>query len=457
MSTKEIGVGGFYLPALYQKNQKQIQMQLGAGEIDYADSTCWSFPDEFLCFVMESQLLKFIDRTYPNPRIKNQVPVWFLVTCQFIMRLHQTGRYQHLRYLLNSGSLLTRFGFNVGASKIGFNDKNKKPRQTAVDADSVRKFFKDTRPAEIREWYQKDLQSWFRIQKAFEHHGIFVLDQSHLVVPDNENYLGAVKMPVDENGQLYQNLSALTSEQKQALVYHRCYALSTLLNVGIEQDHFHVAGYELGPGNEDELVQAEKLIPAFCQKFPGAIKLLIMDRGYIDSDFIHKLQHDYKIDVLIPLRSNMEVYIDSVALAKTQSAWETVELRTDDAGHLIIKKEVCSVPDIELWEPLKLQALVTRYTQWNKRLNDYDENYAVLVSTKKYSDSKKMAIHYDLRVKTEERFRQLKRSWYISDFPSPHASLVESHVCFTLMTYSLLQRNYTPPFTDKFRQTKPFE
>jgi hypothetical protein len=47
--------------------------------------------------------------------------------------------------------------------------------------------------------------------------------------------------------------------------------------VGVEHDLFHVAGYELGPGNEDELVQAEKLIPAFYRKFPGAIKLLIID------------------------------------------------------------------------------------------------------------------------------------------------------------------------------------
>jgi hypothetical protein len=50
-----------------------------------------------------------------------------------------------------------------------------------------------------------------------------------------------------------------------------------------------------------------------------------------------------------------------------------------------------------------------------------------------------MVTHYDLRAKTEERFRQLKRSWYIAAFPSPHTSLVESHVCFTLFTYSLLQ------------------
>lgn len=439
LSKEEIGVGGFHFPRLYQKNQKQIEKQLNDGNIDYADLTRWSFPDEFLCFLMDSNLFKFADRTYPNPRTKNQIPVWFIISCQFVMRLHQTGRYHHLRYLLNSGSILTRFGFNVGATKIGFNDKNKKNRQTAVDADSVRKFFKDTHPDDIRDWYRDDLQSWFRVQRAFDHHGVFILDQSHLVVPDNENYINSVRMPVDEHGQLYRHLDELTDEQKRALVYHRCYALTTLLNVGVEHELFHVAGYEFGPGNEDELTQAEKLLSSFCHMFPGIIKLLIVDRGYIDGKFINKLKQDYKIDVLIPLRKNMHACIDSVALAKKENTWEAIELKSDAEGKIILKKEICSIPDIELWEPLKLQALVTRYTEWNEDLNTYSENYSVLVSTKKYNIPAKMVIHYDLRVKTEERFRQLKRSWYITDFPSPNASLVESHVCFTLLTYSLLQ------------------
>ena len=439
MQNEKIKIGGFYLPAIYEKNPKNVESKLEQGEIDYADLTCWSLPDEFLCFVMQSQLFQFIDKTYPNPRSKNEIPIWFLITCQFIMRLYQTGKYDHLRYLLNSGSLLTRFGFNVGASTIGFNDKNKKTRRTAVDADSVRKFFKDTNPREIRTWYHSDLQSWFRIQKAFDHHGIFILDQTHLVVPDNKNYVDAVKMPVDEHGQLYKNLSSLTAEQKRALIYHPCYSLSTLLNVGVEQDLFHIAGYELGAGNEDELTQAKKLIPNFCLKFPGAIKLLIIDRGYIDHDFINMLQSDYKIDVLIPLRSNMDACVDSIALAKKENRWETIELQQNSEGRLIEKKEIASISDITLWNPLKLHALVTRYTTWNDQLKQHDEKYAVLVSTKKYSIPKDMVTHYDLRVKTEERFRQFKHSWYITDFPSPHASLVESHVCFTLLTYSLLQ------------------
>jgi len=435
---KNIGVGGFYLPEVYEKDQKKVEEQLANGDIDYADFTKWDFPDEFMCFVMESNLLQFADRTYPNPRVKNEIPIWFLITCQFVMRLYQTGRYDNLRYLLNAGSILARFGFNVGSAKIGFNDKNTKTRKTAVDPDTVRKFFKDTKPDEIRDWYREELQSWFRIQRAYDHHGVFILDQTHLVVPDNPNYKDAIKMPVDEHGQFYSNLDTLTSEQKKALIYHRCYTLSTLLNVGVERELCPVANYRLGAGNEDELVHAEKMLPAFCRKFPGLIKILILDRGYIDSNFIHKMKHDHQVDVLIPLRKNMDAHVDAVAIAKTQNCWETIE-QTSNNGKLLLKKEIAPVRDIDLWSPLKIHALVTRYTVWNEKLNQYDENYSVLVSTKKYSVPSMMVTHYELRVKTEERFRQFKHGWYIADFTSPNASLIESHVCFTLLTYSLLQ------------------
>ncbi len=441
MTTVQRGSDGFYLPRIYKKNQRQVESRLTEGNIDYADLTQWTFPDEFLCFVLERKLMPFITRTYPNPRARNDVPIWFLICCQFVMRLHQTGSYHHLEFLLNSGSLLTRFGFNVGAKQIGFNDKNKKTRKTAIHADTPRKFFKDTDPVEIRHWYRDDMQCWFRQQRTFDHRGIFILDQSHLVVPDNKNYKDAKKMPVDEHGQLYSNLGSLTPEQKRSLVYHRCYTLSTLLNVALERPQFHVASYELGPGNEDELVQAEKLVPDFCRRFGGVMKLLIVDRGYIDADFINALKKDHGVDVLIPLKKNMDNHRESIAIAKLNNQWECVEKEKDARGKLILKKEVASVSDLSLWQGLdvKLYACVTRYSYWEPESGQYDERYGVLVSTKPFSDPKDMIVYYDLRMQTEERFRQFKHAWYINDFPSPHAALVESHVCFTLLTYSLLQ------------------
>jgi hypothetical protein len=44
-----------------------------------------------------------------------------------------------------------------------------------------------------------------------------------------------------------------------------------------------------------------------------------------------------------------------------------------------------------------------------------------------------------MRTQIEERHRQLKQSWNISKFSSPDQSLVEAHILFTLLTYSLVQ------------------
>lgn len=441
MNAQKHKSGGFRVPIVYQKNQKQVEKRLNEGDIDYAELTKWSFPDEFLCFVWERNLLEFINRTYPNPRKKNEVPIWFLICCQFIMHLHQTGNYHHLGFLLNSGSLLTRFGFNVGTEKIGFNDKNKKTRKTVIHADTARKFFKDTQATEIREWYRNDLQKWFREQRTFDHRGIFVLDQSHLVVPDNENYKNAVKMPVDEHGQLYSNLSSLTTEQKQGLVYHRCYTLSTLLNVALERAQFHVAGYELGAGNEDELVQAEKLVPAFCQRFNGLMKLLIIDRGYIDGEFIGKIKRDHNVDVLVPLKKNMANAQDAIAIATMENKWECIAQEKNSDEKILLTKEIAPVKELALWNNFegKINACVTRYSYWDSIKENYDVRYSVLASTKNFASPKEFILHYDLRMQTEERYRQFKHAWYITDFPSPHEALVESHVGFTLLTYSLLQ------------------
>lgn len=44
-----------------------------------------------------------------------------------------------------------------------------------------------------------------------------------------------------------------------------------------------------------------------------------------------------------------------------------------------------------------------------------------------------------LRTQIEERHRQSKKFWHINEFSSPNESLIEAHVMFTLLTYSLVQ------------------
>jgi hypothetical protein len=115
-----------------------------------------------------------------------------------------------------------------------------------IQDDTVRKLFKDTDHQAICSWYRTELQQWFKSKRVFHPAELFILDQSHLVVLDNTNYHDAVKMPVDEHGQLYKHLSTLSDAEKKALVYHRSYALSALLHTDPLGERYLIAGYRLG-------------------------------------------------------------------------------------------------------------------------------------------------------------------------------------------------------------------
>lgn len=444
MANRPAGSGGFVLPQIYTHQQQATLACLQRGEVDYADLSQWSFADEFLCFILQTKFLEFADRTYPNPRKKNLVPVWFLVASQLVLRCHNRRHYHDLRYFLNAGSILTKVGLNTSArGVVGFNDKNTYERKTACDPDTVRKYFKDTDPARIRSWYNETLQRWFKGHKVYDQTGLFILDQSHLVVPDNPHYHDAKKMPVNEHGQFYKHvdLKSLTAEQKQALVYHPCYALSCLLHVAPSGDLFHISGYDFGPGDTDELIQADAVVPPFCQMHPGVMKELIVDRGYISGPFVADLKQTYGVDVLIPLKRSMNDFQDALSIAQRKNAWVTTEREEDQNGRVIKETQTTLVEKMDLWEacPLSLNVYVSRTQRWNKKTQTFESYHWALAATKRYPHEAAAIARYALRTQVEERFKQLKCFYHLADFTSPATGLMESHLCFVLLTYSLLQ------------------
>ena len=168
---------------------------------------------------------------------------------------------------------------------------------------------------------------------------------------------------------------------------------------------------------------------------------LIVDRGYVDGEFIEELKKEYSVDTLIPLKSSMDTYKDAIVIAQRQNNWTIAEVSKDQNNNIKSKTEIAIIYDIDLWSTLsfKQHALVSRYTNWDSSINKSIEHFSVIISTRRYTSAEKMLERYKLRGAIEERYRQFKNDWYITDFPSPNAALIESHICFTLLTYSLLQ------------------
>ncbi len=421
---------------IYQENKQKVRQDLESGLLDYVDSADWSFQDRFFAFLLSVRFFEICGASYPSPRRKEEVPVWFLLACKVQMKLHTTASFDQLPGLLKSGAILSRVKFNIGGVHGGFNNKNRKDRAVAVHHDTPRKFFKDTDPVKLRNWYNGDVVRFLRRNRAFDKHGIFILDQSHIVVPDNKHYEDAVRMPVDEHGQLI-DMSRMTEEQKKGVPYHPCYAFSELLHVDKAAKSFVFSGYQWGPGNTDELVQGCSLVRDFVQAVgKGVMQLLIMDRGYIDGAFISMVKKELESDVLIPLRRNMDILTDAIRLSeKHPRKYKWTAYDSYQKHGVRYKEEVVTIEQMQTWEKCEVPLFVSVM-----RITDTEGNikYWGLCTTFQPKDAKKPFELYELRTQVEERHRQLKQFWNIGDFTSPHRSLIEAHVLFTLLTYTLI-------------------
>ena len=125
-----------------------------------------------------------------------------------------------------------------------------------------------------------------------------------------------------------------------------------------------------GPGNTDELTQAENLVPAFCKMYPGLMKELIMDRGYISGPFVGKLKRELGVDVLIPLRASMSDFEDALKLAQ-EAKWVTTENEVDpSSGKMLRKTTTACIEQMELWDtcPIPLDAYVSETRRWSNSI-----------------------------------------------------------------------------------------
>src|SRR5207253_2735721 len=159
----------------------------------------------------------------------------------------------------------------------------------------------------------------FQSHGFFDPEGVFIGDGSYLFVPDNPAYQGSAVLWFDEHNHPV-NYDELNAEERKKARRERCYKWVSLLH--LRGDAHVYAGAALLPGNAHELGPLFDLVEKFvAEAGQGVIKWLILDRGFLDGERISRCKEQWGIDVLIPLKKNMDLWTDAWNLAAHQS-WE---------------------------------------------------------------------------------------------------------------------------------------
>lgn len=181
--------------------------------------------------------------------------------------------------------------------------------------------------------------------------------------------------------------------------------------------------------------------------------LLLEDRGLIDGATVSHLKRQRRVDVIMPLKTNMLATQEAMQLANLANQWEAHPSRAEQTIALVRGVEhmwaECEVP---------LNACVIRF--WNKKKKRTD--HIVLVTTDLQLSASWMVRHYEERPEIEQDYEQRKSGgWQLQKLSSTRYS----EIVFDVLTVVLSDRLYHlvantqagTRFADKTRQAIAFE
>jgi len=471
---------------IFEENKPFVLEALRNGDFDYIEAASEVFEADFFRFIKARTFLDELAETYPTPRKKEEVPLWFYVASNLSMRLHGVHAFDAFPLVVRCGGMLQAFGPQVGRKVVhpetgetrvfceGFNQKNHYDRETPCDSDYLRKVAKDTEAGALMGWFNRDVVGVFRKHRVFDKEGLFIGDGSYLFVPDNPRYEGSVKLLFDEDNHpiSLEQYKKMTGVQKSRCQWRRCYKMVTLLHTNRRRDFFLFVAVKVISGKDHECPVLYELVKQFVEGVgPGVIKRLLLDRGFLDGAAISLCKKKYGIDILIPLRRNMDLYVDALALFQDPEVdWVECKKRAEEVKEpsgpkpevilkrekkrqkklrqlkeqqpppppekILVKTEAASIGGFRSWSsctvPLSVVANRELYADGHKEI-------WFLIDTQEVQDPRQTRQEYALRPSTEERYRQLKCFSDLTHFTSRAFSMVVNQVIFIMLAYNLLQ------------------
>lgn len=466
---------------IIEHHPQRVLATLRRGEFDALEIVGEADEREFFERLFRSQLLVSLAATMPGKPKKEEVPRWFILAGELSLKLHQENSYLAFERVIRCGGLLGALPPDLAGKHIdpqtqtllltcrGFNEKNDYARTTPCHHDTLRKAAKRVPAQKWLDWYNGAVQATFQQYGFFDPAGVFVGDGSYLFVPDNPNYAGSCVLWFDEHNHPVE-YEKLNAAQRAKAHRERCYKLITLLHLRGTQPCYVYAAVALVSGNAHELPVFAELLEGFVHTVGrGVVKKLLLDRAFLDGERISHWKRDLGLDVIIPIKKNMDLWADAWALGQTEP-WREQSLPTPTPPlpppqrpeHLIRREakrqrtlaerkaqnpaavpertltgvRVCAIQGFNSWSSATVPLHVALFREG---YSDGSEDAWALLTTGEIGDGWSLRQDYHRRTDIEERHRQLKCFYDLTKFHSRCFNVIAAQVVMILLSYTLRQ------------------
>lgn len=427
-----------------RRNQNYIARQLMAGKVPLVCATAWGYVEELLGFMQAVGFFRVLDIDGAKFERKMVSVCQLLATYELKVILGIVSMNQVGVKLFRETALLRLVGYTTqqlqeGICKRGYGDS--KPMHSSTLAHAIERLS----PSERDDLLQKTVQCLVQRKILWRSNGHYALDASDL--PTSAKFKGAGRRTIMRRKRTpegdWVELPETVYGFKLLIVYEVKLRLAVAIKVVPIQSH--ESNYTL------ELVQQAQANLGVAHP----LKVLLMDRGFLDGATLWTLKHALAIDWVIPVRQNMNVTTDARQLARQSSDGLYITHAQRPAQGLKGRGQVrvSGVKDLTTFDTYgdaahlakintkafranPINALVV--THW--RAKPYKPaQQPVFLTTLPITQPLRILDLYDLRSLIENTaFRELKQGWHLLRFPKRNPQAVRSHVYLTLLCFTVV-------------------
>ena len=426
------------------RNQKEVAKRLLAGEVSMVGGTGWSFVEPLLAFLGEVGFYEIIQIDGERFIRKMMALSLLILTYEIKVLLGLSGMNCIGKTLFRDVALLKLIGYSTrqlqeGFCRRGCGDKQK-PMHKNVLADMVEKLT----TKELETILNRSIQR-LAIKGVFgESQGHFALDGSDLETTSRYQETG-MKTVTEKKWS--------RKEKKVVEIEKTVYGFKLLALYDVHL-RLVVAVKVVQIQEHDSQFTRELLQQGLENLGEGVIKVLLIDRGFLDGLSLWQIKNEDGIDFVIPVKTNMQVTHDARAFLKQKPdgeylfAAERPGEGEQQTGHLKLigiqglttydqygNEEHQQQSNRADFEGNPINAIVV--SEFDQKVYPHEKAKVFLTSLPVNAPLSVIDL-YDLRSLIENTlFRELKQGWFLGVFPKKTADAVRGHVFLTILVFNL--------------------
>jgi hypothetical protein len=418
----------------YSRDQQEVGKRIGAGDYEMITGTGWGFLDRFFIFLFSIGFFSSLEVEGSGfERIMVPLAKLFMTyEMKILLGIQSVNKISG--YLFRDTALLMMIGFTAKQIQEGFCNRDRGKRQGPVIPQTLAEALGRLSTKEADYILNKAIE--ILCKRGFIRAGTFIIDSTDLLT--TEKYEGAGRRTVmeqkrDKDGKL---VEIPKTEYGFKLIIIKELQSRMVVAAKLVKIQEHESPYTL------ELVcKAERNMGKKAK-----IKILLMDRGFLDGLTLWKLKHQMGIDWIVPAKTNLHITQDIRSLRDAKDN-ESI-YREHDLKDEIWVVGVAALLSYDQYGGEEHQKNINRkdfkanplnavmVTRWKGE--DYHPSEEKVFLTSLPVDQPLQIIKkYNLRCLIENlAFRELKQGWLLKAYPKKTENAVRAHVFLTLAMFS---------------------